>query len=61
MKLDQQQTALLVAGELFGVAQRLDVAALEKYLENPESDFRYERHCHAAIEFRRALDQIKDK
>jgi hypothetical protein len=47
--------SLILAGELMGLAYKLDARALEKFLESPSPDFRYEKECRAAIEFRKAV------
>ena len=55
--LDSINYAILIAGQLCGMASRLDVAALEKFLQSNPKDFRYVKQCRAAIEFRRAVDE----
>jgi hypothetical protein len=55
----EQARALLVAGQLAGLASRLNVAELEKYLANrPPPDFNYEKLCRAAIEFVKAIQKL---
>jgi hypothetical protein len=50
------QTALLIAGQLFGLATRLDADALERFLDSKPKDFYHEATCRAAIAFRRSID-----
>lgn len=55
----EQAISLFVAGELAGTSLKLNIDALEAFLENPPADFRYsERYaetCRAAIVFARAV------
>ena len=53
--LDDESKAIIEAGYLAAIAKDLDVNALEKFLESKPSDFRYEKECRAAIEFRKAI------
>jgi hypothetical protein len=55
VQIDTATNAILIAGQLAGLAFRLDAAALEKFLESPPKYFRYEKECRAAIEFRKAI------
>jgi len=49
------QIAILVAGQLAGIAHQLDANALEKWLNTNPKDFNYETWCRAAIAFKRAI------
>ena len=51
----RKANALLVAGELAGLALHLDVEALEKFLENAPSDFKYTKLAKAALEFAKVI------
>lgn len=42
--------ALLLAGQLAGMASRLDVEALELVLQNPQPDFAYKELCEVVIQ-----------
>ena len=53
--LNEPNASILLAGRLAGLASRLDAEALEKFLESPPRDFRYEKNCRAAIAFKRAI------
>jgi hypothetical protein len=57
LKVGDLANAHLLAGELWGLAMRLDADLLEKFLRNPPADFRYASICQAAINFRRELDR----
>jgi len=50
------QNAILVAGQLIGISLKLDADSLEKWLNTKPKGFNYEKHCRAAIAFKRALD-----
>lgn len=41
--------AILTAGEIMGVASRLDAVALEFFLDSNPQDFRYEANCRAIL------------
>jgi hypothetical protein len=56
-----QQQALIIAGELAGLASRLDTDALEAYLVAPDADFLCERLCRAAIIFTKAVMPTEEK
>jgi len=51
--------AVLIAGQLAGLASRLDVDALERFLDSKPADFLYEKQCRAAIQFRKTVISIK--
>jgi hypothetical protein len=52
---------ILIVGQIVGLAMRLDIKALEEFLDSPDKDkpdpFRYEKWCRAVITLRKALDQ----
>ena len=54
-ELEGIESALLISGQLMGLAMRLDADLLERFLESKPAGFRYEETCRAAIEFRRAI------
>jgi hypothetical protein len=49
------QRALLVAGQLAGIAHQLDADGLERWLNTNPKEFNYETWCRAAIAFKRAI------
>lgn len=54
----EQMNAIIVVGELAGVASRLDVQVLEKYLaDKPPFDFKYAKLCKAAIKFAKEIQK----
>lgn len=63
MNAEMRKTnAIFVAGQLGGLICQLDADALEEFLNSPDRDkiekFRYEKHCRAAINFKREIDKI---
>lgn len=56
--MDDLQKALLVAGQLYGLAMTLDVETLETFLDSKPKGFNWEPTCRETIKFRRALDSL---
>jgi hypothetical protein len=52
---------IFLAGEMHGLARRIDADALEKYLENAPSWFAFTDQCRAVIQFCRGLDNPKQR
>jgi hypothetical protein len=53
-----EASSVFVAGELAGLAMRLDVKALEQFLDGHPAGFGYEAICRAAIRFRGELSEF---
>lgn len=47
--------ALFLVGQLAGIACKLNVAALEKFLTAPPGDFRYQKEALAALTFAKTI------
>jgi hypothetical protein len=52
------QHAIYIAGNLIGLASRLDADALEEFLTFKPADFIQAQTCLAAIKFRRQVDDL---
>jgi hypothetical protein len=46
---------LIRCGQMVGMAYQINVAELEKYLENHPKDFFYVKECKAVLEFAKAV------
>jgi hypothetical protein len=55
----RMDNALFDAGQLIGGTMRLDIEALEQYLENPPRDFHYTRFCKAVLTFARTVNDYQ--
>lgn len=51
----REANAVFICGELAGLSMKLDTDTLEKYLEHPAPDFKYNELCKAAIQFARVV------
>ena len=56
-----QSEALLIAGEMAGMASRLDDNALEEFLKTAPPDFVHTAACKAVIAYKRAIYQRPQK
>lgn len=54
----EESNALFTAGELGGLAMRLNVPALEKFLSKPNPEFRYTKLTQAALVFAKAVQNL---
>lgn len=55
MTSPEEAGAIFTVGEMAGLSAKLNIKLLEKYLENPQPDFKYTHICRAAIEFARIV------
>jgi hypothetical protein len=53
------ENALLIAGELTGLAMRLDVHALEEFLRKQPAGFYFVDVCRAALRYRADLSECR--
>ena len=54
----EESNAIFTAGQLMGLATRLNYDALERFLSKPNPDFRYTREAQAALLFAKAVQNL---
>ena len=56
--MDNEQAEIV--GQLIALTWRLDIRALEQYLENPPKGFHYTRFCKAAVTFAQTVNNYSE-
>jgi len=58
MTTPEQRNAVFIAGELIGTAVRLNIPALESFLDDADTEFNYFEQCRVVLEFAKKVQAL---